>query len=163
MNTTVITTGPGVIIATATASTNCCSLSHPNCCTTPWWRNGTMARPLPNTKAPALVKNARICRSGCWPPTLTLANHRSTTITIARVTAPPISAIVASRRPGRVRANTMTSPAITKNSASSARAHTVRRASAPKIVHRSGSRLFVERASLYAAIAMMAITAAPMP
>ena len=35
LKTTVMTTGPGVIIATATASMNCCSLSHPNCWTTP--------------------------------------------------------------------------------------------------------------------------------
>ena len=58
MKTTVITTGPGVIIATATASMNCCSLSQPNCWTTPWWRNGTIASPLPNTNAPALVKKS---------------------------------------------------------------------------------------------------------
>src|SRR4051812_5916938 len=60
---TVITTGPGVIIATATASTNCCSLNHWYSFTTPPYKKGTMARPLPNTKAPALVKNQAICPS----------------------------------------------------------------------------------------------------
>src|SRR3954451_3530754 len=56
MNATVITTGPGVIIATATASRNCCSVSQWKPLTTPPWRNGTMARPLPKTNAPASAK-----------------------------------------------------------------------------------------------------------
>ena len=56
MNATVMTTGPGVIMATATASRNCRSLSQWNSFTTPPWRNGTMARPLPKTKAPASAK-----------------------------------------------------------------------------------------------------------
>src|SRR6266850_5826216 len=51
MNATVITTGPGVIIATATASRNWCSFSQPNCWTTPWCKNGMMASPLPKTDA----------------------------------------------------------------------------------------------------------------
>src|SRR5439155_1097106 len=54
MKATVMTTGPGVIIATATASTNCCSVSQWKRSTTPPWRNGTMAKPLPNTNAPLL-------------------------------------------------------------------------------------------------------------
>src|SRR5258705_5159446 len=54
MNPTVITTGPGVIIATATASTNCRSVSQWCSLTTPPYRNGTMARPLPKTKGPGL-------------------------------------------------------------------------------------------------------------
>ena len=56
MNATVITTGPGVIMATATASRNCRSSSQRNSWTTPAWRNGTIARPLPKTNAPASVK-----------------------------------------------------------------------------------------------------------
>src|SRR3990172_6045827 len=63
MNPTVITTGPGVTIATATASRNSWSFSQPYSFTTPLYRNGTMASPLPNTNAPALVKNSRICPS----------------------------------------------------------------------------------------------------
>src|SRR5215467_1210787 len=58
MKPTVMTTGPGVIIATATASTNCRSLSHRWSWTTPPYRNGTMASPLPNTNAPAFAKKA---------------------------------------------------------------------------------------------------------
>src|SRR5213592_3914840 len=50
MNATVITTGPGVIIDTATASMNCRSVSQWNCRTTPLYRNGTIASPLPNTR-----------------------------------------------------------------------------------------------------------------
>src|SRR5712692_5238540 len=56
MNATVITTGPGVIIETATASRNCRSVSQWNCATTPPWRNGTIASPLPNTNSPAAAK-----------------------------------------------------------------------------------------------------------
>src|SRR5258708_5790522 len=63
MNPTVITTGPGVIIATATASRNCCSLSQPYSFTTPPYKKGTMASPLPKTKAPAFVKNQAISQS----------------------------------------------------------------------------------------------------
>src|SRR6267143_1430735 len=59
---TVITTGPGVIIATATASRNCRSSSQWKSFTTPPCRKGTMASPLPNTTEPAIVKNQRIFR-----------------------------------------------------------------------------------------------------
>ena len=51
-----MTTGPGVIIATATASWNWRSLSQPKRSTTPPWRNGTIASPLPKTNAPASAK-----------------------------------------------------------------------------------------------------------
>ena len=60
---TVMTTGPGVIMATATASTNCLSVSQWFSVTTPPYRNGTIANPEPNTNAPALVKNMPICVS----------------------------------------------------------------------------------------------------
>src|SRR5207249_12314760 len=56
MNAAVITTGPEVIIATATASTNWRSVSQWNFATTPPYKNGTTANPLPNTKAPAFKK-----------------------------------------------------------------------------------------------------------
>ncbi len=56
MKATVMTTGPGVIMATATASRNCRSVSQCISSTTPPCRNGTMARPLPNTNAPASAK-----------------------------------------------------------------------------------------------------------
>src|SRR3954471_14111282 len=63
MKPTVMTTGPGVIIATATASTNCRWGSHRRSRTTPPYRNGITARPLPNTKAPARAKNQAIAIS----------------------------------------------------------------------------------------------------
>src|SRR5512140_864754 len=63
MNPTVITTGPGVIIATATASTNWRSVSQWYSLTTPPYRNGTIARPLPKTNAPASAKKTPICHS----------------------------------------------------------------------------------------------------
>jgi hypothetical protein len=46
MNATLITIGPGVIIARATASKNCLSFNHPYCCNTPLYRYGAIARPL---------------------------------------------------------------------------------------------------------------------
>src|SRR5713101_9168300 len=70
MNATVMTTGPGVIIATATASRNWRSFSQWKLSTTPPCRNGTIARPLPNTKAPASVKYQAIRHNspGAGPP-----------------------------------------------------------------------------------------------
>src|SRR5919112_1459687 len=47
MKATVITTGPGVIMETATASRNWRSVNHAYSVTTPPCRNGTTARPLP--------------------------------------------------------------------------------------------------------------------
>src|SRR6185437_15164506 len=55
----VITTGPGLIIPTATATRKSRSPSQPYSWTTPCWRNGTMTRPLPKVRAPALRKNSR--------------------------------------------------------------------------------------------------------
>src|SRR5258708_2323557 len=56
---------PGAIVATATASMNWRSFSQWCSFTTLPYRNGTIARPLPNTKAPASPKNRAICkRSG---------------------------------------------------------------------------------------------------
>src|SRR3954462_4456538 len=51
-----ITTGPGLIRPIATASTNCCSVSQWWSSTRPWCRNGTIASPEPNVKAPAFAK-----------------------------------------------------------------------------------------------------------
>src|SRR5689334_18793541 len=61
MNATVITTGPGVIIATATASRNCCSVNQCSSFTTPPCKKGTIARPEPKTNAPAAAKNQNTC------------------------------------------------------------------------------------------------------
>src|SRR5437870_2419601 len=63
MNATVITTGPGVIMETATASMNWRSVSQWNCWTTPPYRNGTIASPLPKTNNAAPAKYARIFHS----------------------------------------------------------------------------------------------------
>ena len=48
-----------MIMATAMASRNCLSVSQWNLPTTPPYKNGTIARPLPNTKAPAFRKNRK--------------------------------------------------------------------------------------------------------
>src|ERR1051326_5932369 len=66
MKATVITTAPGVIMATATASVNCCSDNQWKSWTTPWYRNGTTASPLPKTNAPAFVKNSRMSSNTVW-------------------------------------------------------------------------------------------------
>src|SRR5262245_12587675 len=60
MKPTVMTTGPGVIMATATASMNWRSVSQWWSRTTPPYKNGMTARPLPNTNAPAVAKNTNI-------------------------------------------------------------------------------------------------------
>src|SRR6516162_1222983 len=51
-----MTTGPGLIMPTATATKNSRPLSQPVCCTSPFSRNGTMTRPLPKVRLPALRK-----------------------------------------------------------------------------------------------------------
>src|SRR5687768_10678586 len=48
-------------MATATASKNCCSFNHAYSLTTPPYKNGTIANPLPKTNAPALKKYQPIC------------------------------------------------------------------------------------------------------
>src|SRR5688572_9650165 len=60
MKATVITTGPGVIIATATASRNCRSLNQACVCTSSPYRKGTIARPLPKTNAPAFANTQKM-------------------------------------------------------------------------------------------------------
>src|SRR5687767_15620826 len=60
MNATVMTTGPGVIIATATASRNWRSFNQPCVCTNSPYKKGTIARPLPNTNAPALANTQKM-------------------------------------------------------------------------------------------------------
>src|SRR5258707_15396498 len=85
MNPTVITTGPGVIIATATASKNCCSVSQPYSFTTPPYKKGTIANPLPKTNAPALVKNQAI--SASFDSDVTEKKPKKAAGTIAKVVA----------------------------------------------------------------------------
>ena len=129
MKATVMTTGPGVIIATATASKNWCSFSQPNCCTTPCCKNGMIARPLPNTNAPALVKNNRICSQYVATNRLSVAAltepglhqpNRPRRASRRRISlAIPASNLAMPEKPGR------SVPARMKNSASSACDHTV--------------------------------------
>ena len=73
MNATVMTTGPGVIIATATASRNWRSVSQWNWLTTPPCMNGTIARPLPKTNEPASAKYRPT-----WPSTARRRRHGAT-------------------------------------------------------------------------------------
>ncbi len=99
MNATVITTGPGVIIETATASMNCRSVSQWNWRTTPPYRNGTIASPLPNTKRLAPAKYERIFQStptDAGPPRLAAipgATGRSARAGVAGVVCRPRSSI----------------------------------------------------------------------
>ena len=54
-----VDTLPGLIIPTATAMRKSRSPSQPYCWTTPCCRKGTITRPLPKVRAPALRKNRR--------------------------------------------------------------------------------------------------------
>ncbi len=54
----VITTGPGLIMPMATAMRKSRGESQPVCCTRPFSRKGTMTRPLPKVRLPALRKNS---------------------------------------------------------------------------------------------------------
>src|SRR6266480_640827 len=99
MNATVITTGPGVIIETATASMNCRSVSQWNWRTTPPYRNGTVAIPLPYTKRLAPAKYVSIFHSpptDAGPPRLAAipgATGRSARAGVAGVVCRPRSSI----------------------------------------------------------------------
>ncbi len=86
MNPDVITTGPGVIIATATASTNWRSVSQWWPCTTPPYRKGMMANPLPKTKAPAAAKNVKMAHK--VPPVVAATANRAARGTGDRLATP---------------------------------------------------------------------------
>src|SRR5882757_7899744 len=105
INATVITTGPGVIIATATASRNCWSFSQPYSFTTPLYRNGRMARPLPNTNAPAFVKNHVSCHRRLTPA-VEIAGEL-----VSKGIAPSIGATAAFNRFGGPLTNQVITPA----------------------------------------------------
>src|SRR4029453_7431424 len=155
MNATGITTGPGGTIATATASRNWRSVSQPNSVTTPPWRKGTIARPLPKTKAPALAKNQPMVQSVCGaagPPRPVVSQAQGST-----------AGATAAARDRKPRARHERPPAATKSQTSSDSVQAVTRALAPKSAHSNGSRPTVEADSFQALRATMAITAAPTP
>src|SRR3954468_8971916 len=89
MNPTVMTTGPGVIMATATASMNWRSVSQWWSFTTPPYRNGTMARPLPKTNAPASAKNTPIWSRTGQSTTEATPEAVGSCAAIAMLAAPP--------------------------------------------------------------------------
>src|SRR5206468_2958261 len=157
MNATVITTGPGVIIETATASRNCRSVSQWNCSTTPPCRNGTMASPLPNTKSPAAAKYANTYQStptDAAPvrPDVNHAGHGATS-----------SVLVDIDGHARARASRGINPEATKSQMISLAVQAVTMRLTAKSPQSSRSRPSVVRASLAALHAMIAMTAAPMP
>src|SRR2546425_8166796 len=160
MNVAVMTTGPGVIRPIATASRNCPSVSQWWSWTTPWRRNGTMARPLPKMNAPALKKNQPNA-SSVPPPA---PNRRPLPATGPR----PSTAGTAggrgrrSQRGGASR-TIMSRPAAMNSTAISAPVTAVTTPSTALMVHSRQSRRLVIRASLYAATAMIAITAGGVP
>src|SRR6266699_5770899 len=157
MNATVITTGPGVIIETATASRNCRSVSQWNCSTTPPWRKGTIASPLPNTNSPAAAK---------------YANTSQSTPTDAAPVRPDVShaghGAMSSALPGsdgrtRARPSRGMSPEATKSQMISLAVQAVTARLTAKSPQSSRSRPSVVRASRAALHAIIAMTAAPMP
>jgi len=129
MKATVMTTGPGVIIATATASRNCCSESQLSWLTTPPCRNGTIARPLPNTKAPASAKYQKIFQNSVSGvgPCRPVVSHRGIAVNTVAL--------------GNERARrTKTSTPDSKNSQTiSDSVHAVTTALIPNIVHTNSS------------------------
>ncbi len=153
MNATVMTTGPGVIIATATASRNCRSVSQPNSFTTPPCRKGTIASPLPKTNAPASVKYQAIFQS--TEPSAGPCNpvRRSGQGNTAAVTLPAGGrAAIAPRTPATRNTPTISVSVIAVTSAE-----------APKNTHRSFAFPIVAFASFHALRAMIPMTAAPIP
>jgi hypothetical protein len=156
MNPTVMTTGPGVIIATATASRNWRSFSHPNSRTTPPWRNGTIARPLPNTKAPASVKYQPIRQS--------VSGVAGAARPVIRTGGSAIAPSTGERpRSSGERTRTASSPAPRKTHRTSDSVQAVTIAAIENSPHSRMSRPSVRRVSFTALRAMTAITAAPMP
>ena len=156
MNATVITTGPGVIIDTATASMNCRSVSQWNRCTTPPYRNGTIASPLPKTNSPAPAKYTRIFQStpsDVGPP--------------SAVASPGTAGMHARARDAgalsRPRRSIGTSPHNRKTQMISDSVQAVTSALAVKSTQSNRSRPSVIRTSFRTLRAMMAITAAPIP
>src|SRR5437016_2310722 len=157
MNATVITTGPGVIIETATASRNCRSVSQWNCSTTPPCRKGTIASPLPNTNSPAAAKYANTFQStptDATPvrPDVSHAGHGATS-----------NALLASDGRTRARASSGMNPEATKTQTISLAVQAVTATLTANSPQSNRSRPSVARASFAALRAMIAITAAPMP
>src|SRR6266496_4376332 len=157
MNATVITTGPGVIIETATASRNCRSVSQWNCSTTPPCRNGTMASPLPNTNSPAAAKYQNTFQStptDAAPvrPDVSHAGHGATS-----------SAVVGAAGRARARASRGMNPEATKTQMISLAVQAVTARLTVKSPQSSRSRPSVLRASLAALHAIIPMTAAPIP
>ncbi len=152
MKATVITTGPGVIIAIAIASRNCRSFSQPSSSTTPPWRKGTIASPLPKTNAPAPVKNHAIFAS---------------TGQSARPYSPLVSqgatAIAAAVEEPRARAAITTAPAPRKSATSSRPVKPVTAASTANTAQSSLSFPRVRRSSLTTLRAISTSTAPPTP
>src|SRR6266542_3323098 len=151
MKATVITTGPGVIIATATASRNWRSVSQWCSCTTPPYRNGTIASPLPNTNAPAFAKN----QNSEAIDALVAGGARATASTSGLAQA------TTARGGDGVHAATIeATPARTKSQTISRSYHAVVAAATTKMIHSTRRGLIASRISLYVERAMMPMTAA---
>ena len=107
-----------------------------------------MASPLPNTNAPAFVKNSRI-----WSSSWSLAVASAVRSVCSRsAIAPAVAAAIELNRmvrghPGHARTRVSTSPAAMNNAANSAPDHAVATNSAVNTPHSSRSCLLVPRAS----------------
>src|SRR5215813_2668986 len=154
MKATVMTTGPGVIIATATASRNCRSVSQWYLSTTPPCRNGTMASPLPNTNNAALAKYARIVTNE-----VAVAEPAA----VGRRTGKSVDTFDGATCGNPNRAITGTTPLAMNNQTTSVCVQAVTTTLMLKRTQSRRSRPRVVRTSLRALLAMIAITAAPTP
>src|SRR4051812_48359036 len=157
MNATVMTTGPGVIMATATASRNWRSFNQWKRSTTPPYKNGTMARPLPKTNAPASAKNQPIFQSvpavaSPWTPlSIQLQSDHGAT---ANIPAEPL---------GMDLTALATTPLSTNSQMASDSLQAVTSALSMKMPHSRRSPASVSFSSFCTLRAMMEMTAAPIP
>src|SRR5262245_58938890 len=121
------------------ASRNCLSVSQWNLPTTPPYKNGTIARPLPKTKAPALRKKRK--------RVLIVAAEAEPKTPVNSFSTPPIAGAVrrAERERGGALINIETNPQRTKSQTISASFQAVVTANAMKRVHSNQSFLSVER------------------
>src|SRR6266496_3447736 len=146
-----------IVTMTAGASRNWRSVSQRNCSTTPPWRNGTIASPLPNTNSPAAAKYQNTFQSTPTDtapvrPDVSHAGHGATS-----------SALVGIAGRARARESRGTNPDATNTQMISVAVQAVTMRLTANSPHSSGSCPSVARASFAALRAMIAITAAPTP
>ena len=121
-----------------------------------------MASPLPNTKAPAFVKNHKICAS---PVAVAAAAAGGTAIPVSGTSAGSVRPDPAheSRRRGGACSSSTTTPHRMNKLPTSVSLHAVTAAISPATAQSRRSRPIVRRISFQADRTMIPMTAAPTP